>query len=46
MSISPERSYQKGGAQYKHPRNWDDFLRGSVLGNTIVKPGIEDGLRL
>jgi hypothetical protein len=45
MSISPERSYQKGGAQYKHPRNSDDFLHGS-LGNTIVKPDVEGGLRL
>jgi len=46
MSNSRERSYQKGGAQYKHPRNPDDFLRGSVLGNTIVKPGVKGGLRL
>jgi len=46
MSISRERSYQKGEAQYKHPRNSGDFLRGSVLGNTIVKPGVEGGLRL
>jgi hypothetical protein len=46
MSISPERSYQMGGAQYKHPRNLYDFLRDKMLGNTIVKPGIEGGLRL
>ncbi len=46
MSNSRERSYQKGGAQYKHPRNGYDFLRGSVLGNTIVKPGVKGGLRL
>jgi hypothetical protein len=46
MSISPGRSYQKGGAQYKHPRNWDGFLRGSVLGNTIVKPDVEGVVRL
>jgi len=46
MSISPGRNYQKGGAQYKHPRNGDDFLHGCVLGNTIVKPGVEGGLSL
>jgi len=46
MSISPERSYQKGGAQYKHPRNLRNFLRGSLLGNTIVKLGIGGGLSL
>jgi len=46
MSNSRERSYQKGGAQYKHPRDGDDFLPGSVLGNTIVKPGVKGGLSL
>ncbi len=46
MSNSRERSYQKGGAQYKHPRNADDLLRESLLGNTIVKPDIEGGLNL
>ncbi len=46
MSNSRERSYQKGRAQYKHRRNPDDFLRGSVLGNTIVKLRVEGGLRL
>jgi hypothetical protein len=46
MSNSQERNYQKGAVQYKHPRNSDDFLRDSVLGNTIVKPGIEGGLGL
>jgi hypothetical protein len=46
MSISPERMYQKGGAEYKHPRSSGDFLRGSVLGNTIVKPGVGGGLWL
>jgi len=46
MSNSRERNYQKGEAQYKHPGNGDDFLRGSVLGNTIVKLGVEGGLGL
>jgi len=46
MSSSRERSYEKCGAQYKHPRNSDDFLRGGVLGNTIVKPSVEGRLRL
>jgi len=46
MSNSRERSYQKGRARYKHPRNWNDFLRDSVLGNTIVKPSVEGGLSL
>ena len=46
MSISPGRSYQKGVARYKHPRNLDDFLRDSVLGNTIVKPDVKRVVKL
>ncbi len=46
MSNSQERIYQTGEAQYKHQRRSDDFLRGSLLGNTTVKLGVEGGLRL
>ena len=46
MSISPRRSYQKSGAQYKRPRNVDDSLLVNVIGNTIVKPGTEGRPRL
>jgi len=46
MSISPVRSYHKGVAQYKHPRSRDDFLRDSLLGNTIVKLGVDRGIGL
>lgn len=46
MAISPGRSYQKGGAQYKHPRNSHDFHCNSLSGNMIVKLIVEGGLRL